>query len=167
MLHTVLHWLPLVLGVLFSIAVGWFSFKLGKRWRRGYSDALALRSRLESEAAAASSLRAQLSQRVEASGNVVHIDTRSGVLSELREPGRGSLSEFDGGTACALCGGPHRWSDCGAQINGPALYALLQRVGVGRVSAPSEFGPLPVGGWSGARAASQCDALDSEEDVGG
>jgi hypothetical protein len=56
-----------VVQVVFPIAVGagclWLGLKLGRRWRSRYKGALAYRAHLESEAAAAAALRAEINVR--------------------------------------------------------------------------------------------------------
>lgn len=55
-----------------ACGVGFVSFKVGRRWRRELKGAHALRAHLESEAAAAAQLRAQVS--ASAHGNVVEVN---------------------------------------------------------------------------------------------
>ena len=94
------------------------AFFLGRKWRKGYQGAKALRQSLEADlkasSEAVSDLRAQLTNSAVASGNTTHLHIGPGVqLPELHESRRESVGHSLGAVPCAICGGPHRGFDCG------------------------------------------------------
>jgi len=108
----------IVLIVVGAIALLGFAFLLGRKWRKGFEGAKALRQTLEadlkSESEANADLRAQLSNVAVASGNTTHLHIGAGVqLPELHDAGRQPNGVALGSVPCALCGGAHRGFDCG------------------------------------------------------
>lgn len=102
-------------GAIGLLAVAFF---LGRKWRRSYDGAKALRQSLEADLKASSEanadLRAQLSNVAVASGNTTHLHIGAGVqLPELHDAGRQPDGLALGAVPCAFCGGAHRGFDCG------------------------------------------------------
>jgi hypothetical protein len=136
----------IVLIVVGAIALLGFAFLLGRKWRKGYEGAKALRQSLEadlkSESEANADLRAQLSNVAVASGNTTHLHIGAGVhVPELHDTGRQPNGVALGAVPCALCGGSHRGFDCGEgaiDVGGHRLTLgeLLSGLDVGGVTGP-------------------------------
>jgi hypothetical protein len=111
-----LHWALIALIIGGALSVLGVAFLLGRKWRKGLTDAKAHRQSLEADVAAKSEalsdLRAQLTNSAQATGNTVHVEVGSGVQSELHKSGYGETSSPLGALPCAVCGGPHRGFDC-------------------------------------------------------
>jgi len=158
-----------------AIALLLVAFFLGRKWRKGYDGAKALRQSLEAELKAQSEanadLRAQLSNVAVASGNTTHLHIGAGVqLPELHDPGREPNGLALGSVPCALCGGPHRGFDCGEgalDVGGNRLTfrELLGGLDLGSVARPRGNDAGAVRNDAGSRASGSVGEVSSGEVV--
>lgn len=114
---------PFIVTAIACAVTGWVSFKLGRRWRHEYREALANRKEYHALKADAQ-MRAVTSQQVRVNASP-QINIGAGVLAHVRDDGYGVSELSDVGSICAFCGRFGCGSACREAVEGGrADYAI-------------------------------------------
>lgn len=143
---------PYVVAALVAATTGWFGFKIGRKWRREYREALANRKEYHALKAAAQLQAAQgVNVHVEASP-VVSVGSR--VQSRVREPRREVPELHDRGAFCAFCGRFGCGATCREAIeSGRAYEPVFRQLDEQHLPADNRLVHRAIASpnWNGAR----------------